>query len=149
MFLQVWQKYRCYPLQMLSFPAAPHKVGKTLLSGFHLHLQTVTELINPRYRHVDRSSGLSYTIIVPARLKLRVILVVTGGGLLELVLFSRSPLTSNVLVFSLWSSSSVCSRSLQNYFSHVCWILHELIACASSALMCIKQIWPRWRGSLF
>lgn len=43
------------PLQMLSLPAAPHKVGKTLLSGFHLHLQTVTELINPRYRHFDRS----------------------------------------------------------------------------------------------
>lgn len=73
-------KYRCYPLQMLSLPAAPHKVGKTILSGFHLHLQTVTELINPRYRHVDRSSSLSYTIIVSARLKLRVILMVMEVG---------------------------------------------------------------------
>lgn len=80
--------YNCFP-----------EVGKTFLSGFHLHLQTVTGLINPQWRHVDKSSRFSCNIIVLARLNLGVILAVTEGwvgcgweGMPELVLLSRSPL---------------------------------------------------------
>lgn len=67
---------------MLLLPAEPPPLFicyNCFLSGFHLHLQTVTELISPQWRHVDRSSSFSCTIIVPARLKLGVIFAVTEG----------------------------------------------------------------------
>lgn len=50
------------------------------LASIYTHLQTITELINPQWSHVDRSSSPFCTIIVPARLKLGVILAVGGGA---------------------------------------------------------------------
>lgn len=111
-------------------------------------LQTTVELINPQWRCADRSSAFLYTLIVPVRLRLRMMRILKGAWV---CVHGLVPLDSQLPVsFLLWSFVSACSRLVLNYCAYsattpvncmsIFCLFHLLFTCRVGCRVFIRQV---------
>lgn len=98
-------------------------------------LQTLVELINPWWRCADRGSAFLYTLIVPVRLRLRIILILRGVW----VCVTESVTLDSCLLVSvlLWSCFPVCSGLVVDY----CHIQLRPLYVERVNVLCLQCCW--------
>lgn len=106
-------------------------------------LQAWVELINPWWRCADRGSAFLYTLIVPVRLSLRIILILRGVWVCvtELVTLDNCLLVSLLL----WSCVPVCSRlvwitAIFSYDRRVEWVNVLCLQCCWLSQVLLNQL---------